>query len=83
MTTVSNPALLTFSPAIIWNYQHEWVSFLFQSSRRAGEIHSFRWDTVLQLISGQMGVLNPIIFCCFAFSLFYVVKKKLIFMNFF
>lgn len=30
-------ALLIFSPVIIWNYQHDWVSFMFQSSRLADD----------------------------------------------
>lgn len=30
-------ALLIFSPVIIWNYQHDWVSFMFQSSRLVDE----------------------------------------------
>lgn len=28
-------ALLIFSPVIIWNWQHEWISFSFQTVRRA------------------------------------------------
>jgi len=30
-------ALLVFTPVIVWNAQHEWASFLFQSTRRAAE----------------------------------------------
>lgn len=30
-------AALLFTPVIYWNYQHEWVSFIFQSSRRFNE----------------------------------------------
>ncbi len=29
-------ALAIFSPALIWNHQHDWVSFAFQSGRTAG-----------------------------------------------
>jgi dolichol-phosphate mannosyltransferase len=28
------PSLVIFSPVILWNYQHHWVSFAFQFSRR-------------------------------------------------
>ena len=27
-------SLVIFSPVILWNYQHQWVSFAFQFSRR-------------------------------------------------
>ena len=34
-------ALLLFSPALIWNARHGWVSFLFQGGRASG--HFFPW----------------------------------------
>ncbi len=34
-------ALLMFSPALIWNARHGWVSFLFQGGRASG--HLFPW----------------------------------------
>lgn len=40
--------LLLFTPVIYWNYQHEWASFIFQSSRRFNQttsinIHHLAW----------------------------------------
>ncbi len=75
------PALIVFSPVVIWNSRHEWVSFLFQSSRRAGEMALPRFDYFLQFLSGQMGVLNPLILGCFIFALFYSVITKKVFQN--
>jgi hypothetical protein len=54
--------LLIFSPVIIWNKQHEWASFLFQSSRRFNEMHSLRLNYFFQLIGSQMGMLTPYLF---------------------
>ncbi len=34
-------ALAVFSPVIIWNAQHEWISFAFQTSRRLAEAPRF------------------------------------------
>ena len=46
-------ALLLFSPVLVWNAEHQWASFLFQSSRRfdvAGvnfSLHRFVWHTAV------------------------------------
>ncbi|HEY2463316.1 MAG TPA: glycosyltransferase family 39 protein [Steroidobacteraceae bacterium] len=34
-------AVAIFSPVIIWNAEHEWASFAFQSTRRLAEKHQF------------------------------------------
>jgi dolichol-phosphate mannosyltransferase len=34
-------ALAVFSPVIMWNAEHEWASFAFQSTRRLAEKHQF------------------------------------------
>jgi len=34
-------ALLVFLPVVVWNWQHQWVSFLFQSKGRFQESHGF------------------------------------------
>jgi dolichol-phosphate mannosyltransferase len=41
-------SLLLFTPVIYWNYQHGWISFIFQSSRRFNsttpiDIHNLLW----------------------------------------
>lgn len=55
-------ALLIFSPVILWNYQHDWASFIFQSSRRMSEMNQLRIDFFLQLIGSQLGLLTPYLF---------------------
>ena len=49
-------ALLIFSPVILWNYQHEWASFLFQSQRRLASV--FRFSTP-ELLGSLLLLLTP------------------------
>ena len=54
-------ALILFSPALIWNAQHGWVSLAFQSDRAAGAL---RLDAgaatgVLEALLGQIASLSP------------------------
>jgi len=55
-------AVVIFTPVIIWNYQHNWSSFLFQSSNRFSQMTRLRFDFFFQLIGSQMGILTPYIF---------------------
>jgi len=55
-------AFLIFSPVIIWNYQHDWASFLFQSSNRFSKMIEFRPEFFFQLIGSQLGMLTPYVF---------------------
>lgn len=54
-------AFFIFSPVIIWNYQHDWASFLFQSSNRFSQMTRLRFDYFFQLIGSQLGMLTPYI----------------------
>jgi hypothetical protein len=65
-------AFLVFSPVIIWNAQNHWVSFLFQSSRRAGELGSFSSRHFFGYFGAQIGVISPLIY----FSLIYAMIKS-------
>jgi len=53
--------LVLFSPVILWNARHEWASFAFQSSRRFGEMGTFRPRYFFQLLGSQAGLLTPYI----------------------
>lgn len=70
-------AFVVFLPVVYWNASHEWVSLAFQSTRRAQGMVSLRPETVGQFLGGQIGVANPVLFCCFLFSMAYVSWKKL------
>lgn len=54
-------AFIIFSPVVIWNSQHEWASFLFQSSNRFSQMRRLRLDYFFQLIGSQLGMLTPYI----------------------
>ena len=49
-------ALLAASPVINWNFAHDWASFAFQTSRRAGEISRFRPDFLFGFIGTIIGI---------------------------
>ena len=54
-------ALAVFSPVLIWNAQHHWVSFAFQGAR-AAPAHGLRPAAVLSALLGQAALLLPWIF---------------------
>ncbi len=49
-------ALAVFSPVIVWNARHEWVSFLFQTSRRLSDRPQF---ALHKLIASALVLLTP------------------------
>ncbi len=55
-------ALLIFTPVVLWNAQHEWASFAFQGSRRAGQMSAFKPHFLLNLIGTQLLLLTPYLF---------------------
>jgi len=52
-------ALVCFTPVLVWNAQHRWISFLWQSTRGMSEYQGIRLDWVLNNIAGQAGELLP------------------------
>lgn len=55
-------AALMFSPVIIWNAQHDWVSVAFQSTRRLGEMGGFKPRFFALLLITQFLLLTPYLF---------------------
>ena len=55
--------LLLFSPVLIWNYQHEWISFLFQGEQRVSGTEFFTthrliaYVTLLLTPAGALGLI--------------------------
>jgi hypothetical protein len=52
-------AALLFSPVLVWNAQHGWVSFWFQSTRGLGEAPGVRIDWLLRNVAGQAIAMLP------------------------
>ncbi len=55
-------AVAVFTPVLIWNAQHEWVSLAFQSSRRVGEMGGFKPRYFAMLVGTQFLMLTPYLF---------------------
>nr|WP_186363444.1 glycosyltransferase family 39 protein [Rhizobium sp. ACO-34A] len=49
---------LVVSPVFIWNVQHDWVAFLFQSSRGVGS-GGTNWSGLARSVVGQAAYLGP------------------------
>jgi 4-amino-4-deoxy-L-arabinose transferase-like glycosyltransferase len=52
-------ASLVFAPVVIWNAQHEWASFAFQSTHRAAGMGHWHPRFLAQLIGTQLLVVSP------------------------
>lgn len=66
-------ALLMFSPVIIWNMEHEWVSFLFQTGRIGGEQADFATHKLIAYIAI---VLTPVGLLAAMLALYTVLSKS-------
>jgi 4-amino-4-deoxy-L-arabinose transferase-like glycosyltransferase len=51
-------AVAMFTPVIVWNAEHQWISFAFQLNRNA-ESHSPRLLALAQNIGGQIALVTP------------------------
>ena len=52
-------AALLFSPVLLWNARHHWISFIWQSTRGLDELAGVRLDWMLTNIGGQALELLP------------------------
>ncbi|MFH0727164.1 MAG: glycosyltransferase family 39 protein [Pseudomonadota bacterium] len=64
-------ALALFSPVIIWNFHHEWASFMFQGPQRIADKFSF---SLHELVASVLFLLTPTGFAA-AFSIL-IFKKE-------
>ena len=78
-TSLIVSALVTF-PVWWWNYQNNFVSFLFQSSERTGDISKFQLapDYFFGAIGHQVGLLLPVLFAVFVTFTFKYLKRALL-----
>jgi hypothetical protein len=53
-------AFLLFTPVIVWNAQHEWVSFRFQLLHGMGGEKALKLGNLGDFLAGQAFVMNPI-----------------------
>ena len=62
-------SVLIFSPVLIWNFQNEWASFAFQTSRRAGELGGISLRDFFAYLGSQIGVVSPLIYGVMIYAL--------------
>ncbi|NQV31012.1 MAG: glycosyltransferase family 39 protein [Candidatus Marinimicrobia bacterium] len=55
-------SILVFAPVLIWNAQHDWVSFAFQGSRRTSGMGHWELRFVGELFGSQFFILTPYLF---------------------
>jgi 4-amino-4-deoxy-L-arabinose transferase-like glycosyltransferase len=68
-------ALAAFSGVVVWNAQHDWVSFAKQGAR-AGDWQPARAAQYLgELIGGQIGLATPLVFLLCAMGAFAAVRR--------
>ncbi|MCJ7774939.1 MAG: glycosyltransferase family 39 protein, partial [Desulfobulbaceae bacterium] len=67
-------ALLVFLPNILWNAEHNWVSYAFQLSHGGGG--HFTIGKLLAVLGGQMGVWSPVIFGLLIAAFISMARKR-------
>lgn len=67
-------ALAVITPLLWWNYEHDWISFLFQL-HHGGDKPQLMWNWFTELIGAQFGVFTPV----FAAVLFFFLVKERLF----
>jgi 4-amino-4-deoxy-L-arabinose transferase-like glycosyltransferase len=67
-------ALAVFSPVILWNADHHWVSFIKQIGR--ARIEDFRPAFVAELIPTQIAFATPLVFILGAMGLYALQKRN-------
>ena len=66
-------ALLIFAPVILWNADHQWVSFIKQIGR--ARIEDFRPGFIAELIPTQIGFATPLVWILGAMGLFALFRR--------
>lgn len=59
-------AVLIVSPVLIWNYQHDWLSFTFQMDYQEGDQAGWSSSAMFEALATQMGVYSPFVLLAFA-----------------
>ncbi|MBI1824741.1 MAG: glycosyltransferase family 39 protein [Nitrospirae bacterium] len=58
-------AFLIFSPVMIWNYQNQWISFLFQFHHGTLSRESTGLRYLFEFLGSQAGIFSPLLFMAF------------------
>ena len=66
-------ALVVFAPVILWNADHQWVSFIKQLGR--SEITDFKLAFIAELIPTQIAFATPLVFVLGAMGLYALLRR--------
>ena len=58
---------LIFSPVILWNWQHEWVSFAYQFRHGFEPTDRHAFGKLMEYLGGQAGIITPLLFLIFLY----------------
>ena len=67
-------ALLVFSPVVLWNADHQWVSFIKQLGR--SEVVHFKPAFIAELIPTQIAFATPFVFVLGAMGLYALARRE-------
>src|SRR3954464_2422666 len=67
-------AFAIFLPVIVWNADHQWVSFIKQLGR--ARIEDFTWRYIGELIPTQIAVATPLVFILGSMGFYALGKRK-------
>jgi hypothetical protein len=67
-------ALIVFSPVILWNADHQWVSFIKQLGR--SEVADFKPAFIAELIPTQIAFATPLVFVLGAMGLYALSRRE-------
>jgi len=67
-------SLVLFSPVILWNADHHWVSFIKQIGR--ARIEDFRLAFIGELIPTQIAFATPLVFILGAMGLYALLRRR-------
>lgn len=63
--------IIALIPMIIWNAEHNWISFSFQLQRGIADSKVFSWDLCSTFLGGQWLATNPILLFLFIATLIF------------
>ena len=69
-------AALTYLPNLIWNYRHQFVSFMHTKEISEIDRELFHFDKMLEFLGSQFGVFGPIFFAVLLFLIFRPYLKE-------
>ena len=69
-------ALLVFSPVLIWNAQHGWISFGFQYNHGTSHDDTLHLGHFFEFLGGLFGVFSPVFFVLLLMALIALFRRR-------